>query len=305
MSRPRQWVPWAALAATLALYKAESVVPVPPAPEPQDLLYSLPTDQFLAGAFVGFLSRERSNPAAAETAFFLKSRSVHVSLGDPGSDRVLAQFDSGDERLTLNQSRIGALASTSLDALVKKSSQLVVHEARHGRYAEMLGTSWNSREQELACRSYEVLYLLWRLRRDPDYLRYEEFDGKMMDQLDPAPKVYGPVSFVRRADWWRTPLPGDVGLEAVRRAADRVPMPAEDKSLDPEMVYHWYLLHRLGQGTGLYWQELEAVVPKDYRSIDEAHPPEMSPAQVDSYRAFFRMERSRIDSLLTAAASPI
>lgn len=273
-------------------------------------------EEMLREEFVAYFSEDPTNAVALETAGFFRESKTPISLQLLPRD-VLAQYSGRDGRIAVNylplvhwndrdppdswwqeDIRRSIMESwrqnpQALRLTAERTSVVVVHEVSHALYGRSVGTDWNSVEQEMGCRAREMLFLHAKLRRDPSFLRLNEYDGLMRRTLEtprgPARNAAlepdarsGVIYPARRAPddppqqpgrpippraWWRDPLPAGLQRQAVddAEAEIRQRFPGEfDRITQP-----WYLTRLLNAGVDVYWDYLRSVLPRHYESLDQ------------------------------------
>lgn len=286
------------LAAALCFAAAPAFAGAPADPERR-------AEEMLLQAFFAFFVEDPGNVPALETASLLAEGKVTIDLQVVWNDEVLASYDGGAKAIVLNVlpflSRYGSgrwvteeFAEDfrrglerrwqedpgSLRDFVERTAPLLVHEARHARYDRELDATWNTLEEELACRTHEVLFLRAHLRRDPGYLRYVEYD-RLMRRLtgeDPASGA-----------WWEDPLPEGASAEALERAMTRVRRQflGEFEDIDSE----WRLLRAFNGDPQAFWDTMQADIAGYYDSVDQ------------DGKDIVLLQRLRLERLESAAAA--
>jgi len=177
----------------------------------------------LEQAFVAFLEEEPGDPVSKETAQIIKDGSVPIRLAPIPEAAIGAVYDQTEHAILINldtlasryangpvgeenrQLVVDGIRSSwernpeSLRAFVADMAPLLVHELRHALFARRLGPHPSSVEEEMACHAYEALFVRRRLRRNPDYLGFRQYDGLVRQYLG-EPAGAGNA-------WWDDPFP--------------------------------------------------------------------------------------------------
>lgn len=188
----------------------------------------------LQAALVRFLREDPSDPIALETAQVLEDRSVPIRLVPVPEPSIGAVYDQVERAILINLDYIASRYAAgpvgednrdlvvegirsswerspeSLRAFVADMAPLLVHELRHALLARRLGPHPSSIEEEMACHAYEALFVRRRLKRDPGYLGFPQYDGLVRQYLREPP--------ARGRPWWRDPFP----FSPIQRIAESV-----------------------------------------------------------------------------------
>ena len=267
----------------------------------------------LREGYISFFSEDPTDEVGIQTADFFRKNKIPIELArlDPsvlaiysGRDgKIIVSFvplenkyahDAADWDEDVQSSTMASWQESpeSLRDFVKRTALVIVHETGHAIYSQVVGTDWNSVEEEQAVRGREMLFLKARLRRDPDFLRLRTYDKTMRGllappsagaanaSLEPAARsgVLYPAARLpdeapprpgasRAAHWWREPLPAGLTRKAVDDADAAIlkRFPGEfDRISQP-----WYQLCLLGSGVDAYWSYLASVLPGHYESDEQ------------------------------------
>lgn len=245
----------------------------------------------ITDAFVEFLEADPADPVALETAAALRSGEIPIRLIAFRGRSLGAVYDQTERAVLINLSYLATrYAAASEDAVdkdnkglilegirmtwernpasrsvfVSEMGPLIVHEVRHALFARKLGAHPSSIEEEMACHAYEALFVRRRLKADPDYLGFKQYDGLVRQYLKEPP------SDGKRA-WWLDPFPfspiADV-VKSVETVGEKFPGRFR---LSPLL---WLHVRSLSEGFGHFRLVFVSTYPQAKFSL-EADPREV------------------------------
>jgi hypothetical protein len=240
----------------------------------------------LTAAFVSFFREDSSDTIATQTAQALKTGEIPIRLVPVPGTLIGAVYDQSERAVLINLNYLASRYASSplskenraevmsgirsswerspqsLRTFVLEMGPLMVHEVRHALFAEALGPHPSSIEEEMACHAYEALFVRRRLKRNPDYLGFREYDSLVRQVLKEPPAV---------GRWWQDPFPFSP-IAKIAAAVETVnkDFPGRFK-LNPLL---WLHVRSLSEGFAHYRLVFVSTYPQEKFSL-EADPQEI------------------------------
>ena len=187
-------------------------------------------------AFLGYLRSLPDDPAAARAAAFLRRARVTLSAGEISASAGIpasAEYDPASRTVFFEQADADELwtrwdrpedRAPALEDFVRRQAPVLVHELFHARLRAELGAVPPFAEEELLADAEETLFVMGRLRSDPDAWGLKTLDGKLGGAGDPR--------------WW---------ARAPRRAAPELDWRAQTVT-DSGLAERWRMVRGMGAG---------------------------------------------------------